>query len=137
VASGPGLVPEAERIAREYRDFTSVLRGLPTHPTITLHRGHRTVWTEGQRRSLTARQFDILALLVDLNGAIAHRDRLTAEIWRGDPPAGHSRTVDMHIARIREKLGLPEVILTVRGQGYRFNTAIGVVEEARQLVAAS
>ena len=72
---------------------------------------------------LTARDLEILSFGVKESGRILSRRRLLAEIWGyPDPERIETRSVDMHIAKLRKKLG-PEagaLIETVRGEGYRF-----------------
>jgi DNA-binding response OmpR family regulator len=101
---------------------------LPPVPSLTIHRRRGAVWTHGVRRALTTRQFDLLVYLIGLGGAVATREDVLGAVWREDRPPEGTRTVDMHIARIREKLDLASVIVTVRGQGYRFNTSIALDE---------
>jgi two-component system alkaline phosphatase synthesis response regulator PhoP len=74
---------------------------------------------------LTAKEFDLLMILLDAHGRVLTRQGLLDRVWRYDRAeelderAG--RTVDVHIARLRRKLG-PEggCIITLRGVGYRF-----------------
>ncbi|MDR1428462.1 MAG: winged helix-turn-helix domain-containing protein [Bifidobacteriaceae bacterium] len=121
---------DADRAAREYREFSSTLRQLPISPTLRFHSTQRTVWAQGVKRTLTDRQFRVLAYLITLGGRIASREEVLAAVWGDTRPRQGSRTVDMQVARIRERLSLPTVILTVRGRGYRFNAAIAVTESA-------
>jgi len=65
----------------------------------------------------------MLALFVREKGRIVSRRALLAEVWGFDTPERiETRTVDMHIAKLRKKLGDGrELIETVRGEGYRFS----------------
>ncbi|MEN8185018.1 MAG: response regulator transcription factor, partial [Myxococcota bacterium] len=76
----------------------------------------------GQRISLTRRESDLLALLVRDAGRIVSRRKLLREIWRvPEPDRIETRTVDMHVAKLRKKLGEGSALIeTVRGEGYRF-----------------
>jgi two-component system, OmpR family, response regulator MtrA len=67
--------------------------------------------------SLTATEFDLLAFLLRHPDHVFSRDQLLAEVW-GYAAAGGSRTVDVHIAQLRAKLGQTNPIRTVRGVGY-------------------
>ncbi len=70
---------------------------------------------------LTPRELEVLALLARERGRTVSRDRLLQEVWGfGNVEHIHTRTVDMHIAKLRKKLG-GEAIQTVRGQGYRLD----------------
>jgi DNA-binding response OmpR family regulator len=122
----PAVEREPDQAGLEYREFARALRSLPAGPSLTLRRSRRTVWAHGIARTLTARQFELLTYLISVNGAVVSRADLFAAISAGEAPAAGSRTVDMHIARIRERLSLPGVIITVRGRGYRFNSSIPV-----------
>lgn len=78
----------------------------------------RTVSVAGEPVSLTSREFDLLAALLSHPGVVLSRDRLLELAWQGEF-AGGTRTVDVHIAQLRHKLGRPELIETVRGAGYK------------------
>ena len=80
---------------------------------------HR-VTVDGQELSLTATEFRLLLTLVERRGRVQSRGRLLQDIWQANPEI-QSRTVDMHVQRLRRKLGAAaEFIETVRGVGYRF-----------------
>lgn len=81
----------------------------------------RRVWRAGQEVDLTPREYALLETLV-LNRNIAlTRGQLLADAW-GYDYVGESRTVDVHINRVRRKLGLGQEIQTVFKVGYRLNT---------------
>jgi DNA-binding response OmpR family regulator len=88
----------------------------------TLHLERREVtWSDGTTRSLTEREVEILRYLAANRGRAVDRKELLQHVWGLNPRGLHTRTVDMHIARLREKLDEAEagqVILTVRGKGY-------------------
>lgn len=80
--------------------------------------------TRGDRQiELQARLFDLLVYMVRYRGTVLTRDRLLEHVW-GYEYAGDTRTVDVHIRWLREKLeddpANPQLIQTVRGVGYRF-----------------
>ena len=67
---------------------------------------------------LTPKEFDLLALLADDPGAVCSRTRILEEVW--DPHwYGPTKTLDVHVASLRKKLGDPGWIETVRGVGFR------------------
>jgi len=78
---------------------------------------------------LTAKEFDLLRVLVVAGGAVVGREQLMREVW-GSDPTGSTKTLDMHVSWLRRKLGddanSPRYITTVRGLGFRFETGAGV-----------
>ena len=77
---------------------------------------------DGVETLLSRREIAILALMLRERGRIVSRRRLLAEVWgMGSPERIETRTVDMHIAKLRKKLGGDghHGIETVRGEGYR------------------
>jgi DNA-binding response OmpR family regulator len=74
------------------------------------------------RCELSEREVDLLRYLASHPGKAIARDELLANVWRIDPKGVATRTIDMHVARLREKLrdknGDPQTLLTVRGKGY-------------------
>ncbi len=84
----------------------------------------RRVIAAGEEVSLTRLEFDLLAHLVRNRGRVLTRDRLLEAVWGYSYP-GETRTVDVHVRRIRQKLGpdVGERIETVVGVGYRYRAA--------------
>jgi DNA-binding response OmpR family regulator len=78
--------------------------------------GERRVWADDQPVELTATEFDLLAHLFRRPGRVFGRDELLAQVWGYNGAA--SRTVDVHVAQLRAKLGEHSPIRTVRGVGY-------------------
>jgi len=68
--------------------------------------------------ALTAKEFDLLACLLEHPHIVLSRDQLLERVW-GFQYFGGTRTVDVHVAQVRRKLGLPSLIQTVRGAGYK------------------
>ncbi|MGM9589689.1 MAG: winged helix-turn-helix domain-containing protein [Faecousia sp.] len=78
-----------------------------------------TVFVEGVPASLTLKEYDLLRLFLSAPGRVFTREQLLEKIW-GTDYMGESRTVDVHIATLRTKLGsCGDYIRTVRGVGYR------------------
>ncbi len=76
---------------------------------------------DGTREELSEREHALLAHLNNNAERAVSRDELLREVWRVDPARTQTRTVDMHVARLRDKLRdvtPPRIILTVRGKGY-------------------
>ncbi len=77
------------------------------------------VTVDGKRVQLTLKEFELLRLFAENPGQVFSRDRLLSSIW-GTDFVGETRTVDVHIGTLRDKLGdCGEYIETVRGVGYR------------------
>ena len=98
------LPPETEKIE---------LGGLCIYPS------KHEVFAEGEKVALTLKEYDMLLFLVKNRGEVYSRDSLLKEIW-GYDFSGESRTVDVHIRTLRQKLGsCGELIQTIRGVGYK------------------
>jgi DNA-binding response OmpR family regulator len=85
---------------------------------LALDRGAREVRLDGAEIELTQREFDLLEYLVRHHGQVVSREQLLESVWDFRSP-GETRTVEVHIAQLRKKLGRPELIRTVRGVGYK------------------
>ena len=80
---------------------------------------HR-VWVEKQEILLTAKEFKLLAALMSHKGKVLSRDTLLSDVWNISASV-QTRTVDVHVKRLREKLGsIGSAIETIRNMGYRF-----------------
>jgi DNA-binding response OmpR family regulator len=79
---------------------------------------------DGERTELSEREVELLRYLANCSDRAVSRDELLANVWRISPDGLPTRTIDMHVARLREKLrddpAEPRVLLTVRGKGYMF-----------------
>ena len=91
---------------------------------LTIDTASRRTWKEGRAVELTAREFDLLELLMKNPGRVYSREKLLDLVW-GYEYTGEYRTVDVHIRRIREKVEAdpanPELLRTKWGVGYYFN----------------
>ncbi len=85
---------------------------------VAVDRAARAVTVGRQNVELTAKEFDLLAYFVDHPGIVLSRERLLDRVWGLTFPGG-TRTVDVHVAQLRKKLGRSELIRTVRGSGYK------------------
>ena len=91
---------------------------------VVLKRAAREVEVAGEAVELTAKEFDLLDCLMQNKGIVLSREQLLDRIWGGTFPGG-TRTVDVHVAQLRRKLGRPDLIRTVRGAGYKAVAAAG------------
>ena len=88
---------------------------------IVLRRDSHDVTVDGEAVQLTAKEFDLLTCFLEHQGIVLSRERLLDIVWGMSYPGG-TRTVDMHVAQLRRKLGDAEAIHTVRGAGYKLLT---------------
>jgi len=85
---------------------------------IVLRRDSHDVTVGGATIDLTGKEFDLLACFLEHPGIVLSRERLLDLVWGMTYPGG-TRTVDVHVAQLRRKLGDPVSIRTVRGAGYK------------------
>ena len=81
---------------------------------------------DGTRRDLSEREVELLRYLARQGGRTVSREELLRRVWGVDPTRTSTRTIDMHVARLREKLGgeaAARILVTVRGKGYRLESA--------------
>jgi two-component system response regulator RegX3 len=89
--------------------------------TLTIDRRTRRVTIDGRPIALTPKEFDLLAYLAEDAGAVRGRQQVLENVW--DPHwYGPTKTLDVHVASLRKKLGDPGWIETVRGVGFRLRT---------------
>jgi DNA-binding response OmpR family regulator len=114
----------------------AVLRRSPERPTdvkrveipgATVDLGRSEVrFKDNSRAELSEREVELLGYLIRNRGRALSRDEILARVWRIEPRGTDTRTIDMHVARLREKLrddpADPKIILTVRGKGYMFGS---------------
>ena len=86
---------------------------------LTVDPAAREVTRAGRRVELTYKEFELLRLLATHRGIALSRDEILQSVWDYDY-TGETRTVDMHIKALRQKLG-DDIIATVRGVGYKMN----------------
>jgi DNA-binding response OmpR family regulator len=113
------------RVHAVYRRHRTGSRAEPAGATdvvrladVTIDLARHTVSVDGRSVTLSRKEFQVLAMLASSGGAVCTRNRIVAEVW-GRSWAGANRTLDVHIASLRTKLGRGELIQTVRGVGYR------------------
>ena len=85
---------------------------------VVLDRESHDVTVDGKQVELPAKEFELLAFFMANAGVVVSRDLLLDRVWGQEYPGG-TRTVDVHVAQLRRKLGRPDLIRTLRGAGYK------------------
>jgi two-component system, OmpR family, response regulator RegX3 len=85
---------------------------------VAVNKETHDVTVAGETVELTAKEFDLLAYFLRNAGTVLTRDLLLDRVWGVEYPGG-TRTVDVHVAQLRRKLGRPGLIRTLRGAGYK------------------
>jgi len=107
------LQARVKAVLRRTRSGDEVLRREDLELDLAAHEARKN----GVRVELTHKEFELLRLLLSRRGQALSRDQILRDVW-GYQYTGETRTVDMHIKTLRQKLG-EELITTVRGVGYR------------------
>ena len=108
------LVARVETVLRRFHNTATVLNVYD----ITVDTLSRIVKKEGQVINLTVKEYDLLLLFIQNKNIALFRDRIYEAVW-GEYYMGDSRTVDLHVQRMRKKLGLEDKIVPVYKVGYR------------------
>ncbi len=87
---------------------------------LVVDRAARRAWRAATELDLRPKEFDLLALLVCEAGRVVTRDRIMREVWDTEW-MGATKTLDTHVLTLRQKLGEPGPITTLRGVGYRLD----------------
>ncbi|MCL3859720.1 winged helix-turn-helix domain-containing protein [Actinotalea sp. K2] len=95
--------------------------------TTVIDLGARSVTVRGAPVALTFKEFALLEYLVHAPHRAVTRDELMRSVWGKGVPASGTRTIDVHVRRLRDKLGGLLQIATVRGVGYRFDPTPEIV----------
>jgi DNA-binding response OmpR family regulator len=120
VVSAPGSPPRAVPTDRT-ATFRHRLEQTRTDPQVVLDVAHRTVTVAERQVELTAQETALLAHLARAGSRPIPRAELLEAVWRGHPLTSGTRTVDVHVRRLRAKTGLPDLVATVWGVGYRID----------------
>lgn len=86
---------------------------------VRIDTGAHRAWVDDREVELTSTEFALLRVLAEHAGLVLSREQLLEAVW-GYDFYGEERVVDVHLGHVRQKLGRPELIATVRGAGYRF-----------------
>jgi len=127
-AAAPGTDLEVVRQAlgdptvnRAQRSFPRQAQNTPAASGVLIDLSRREVQLDGEVVNLTYKEFELLNYLVENGARTVGREELLENLWKGADEVPNERTIDVHIRRLRAKLGrLSNTVRTVRGQGYRF-----------------
>lgn len=108
------LIARVETVLRRYNKTAEQISFLD----IVIDISARTVLKNGEIINLTAKEFDIILLLARNKNKALYRSYIYQQVW-GEDFMGDSRTVDLHVQRMRKKLSLEEAIVPVYKIGYR------------------
>ncbi len=116
----------AERVRTETISAPDILRV----DDLEINRQNYTLKLKGKEQFMPKKEFELLAFLVANRGRVFSRETLLSRIW-GDTVYVIDRTVDVHISKIRDKIGpYAELLETVKGVGYRFRQSTSTIAEA-------
>ena len=118
------LVLRVRNILRRTRTKAADRRNVLHVGAVEIDKDAHTVTLDGRLIELTATEYKLLMTLADRRGRVQSRAQLLEIVWESAPDI-QTRTVDMHVQRLRAKLGaVGEMIETVRGFGYRLRRAV-------------
>jgi len=112
------LVSRIKAVLRRSTPADNITESLKIGP-VTVYPDRRVVTVNDETISLTYKEFELLQYLMDNRDTVLSRDRIMSQVW-GTNIEIETRTVDMHIKTLRQKLGLSgDIIRTIRGVGYK------------------
>jgi DNA-binding response OmpR family regulator len=121
------LLARVQAVLRRSAERASTVEAVPFPGGVADLRRCEVRFDNGGRAELSEREVALLSYLATNRGRAVSRDELLSRVWRLPPSASRTRTIDMHVMRLREKLGdladEPRVLRTVRGKGYMLTTS--------------
>ena len=112
------LVARVKAVLNRTMPRSEASDGTMTFGELTIDTASHTVKVSGEEVSLTPKEFDLLLLFAQNKNIVLCRDRIFERVWN-EEYLGDSRTVDLHIQRMRKKLGLEDWLVAVYKVGYR------------------
>ena len=112
------LLARIEVVLRRYKKLDRMIRILG----LKIDTDSRTVLKDGVYINLTKKEYDILLLFARNPGSVLFREMIYDRVWGGDYIPG-SRTVDLHVQRVRKKVGWENYLISVPKMGYRLEVA--------------
>jgi DNA-binding response OmpR family regulator len=118
------LLARIEAVLRRSPERATDVRRVPFEGGVADLERREVRFKDGSREELSEKEGELLRYLAGHAGRAISRDEILRRVWRIDPAHIETRAVDMHVARLREKLrddpDLPRIIATVRSRGYMF-----------------
>ncbi len=108
------LLARVETVLRRSHKTENII----TIQGLVIDRASRSVSRNGERISLTKKEYDLLILFIQNKNIALYRETIYERIWGGDY-LGDSRTIDLHVQRLRKKIGWEDKIVSVPKVGYR------------------
>lgn len=113
------LVSKVKSLLRRLKDDTEQVKSLVSIGDIVINREEYYVQKNKKKIVLPRKEFELLALLTSKPGKVFKREAILEKVWGNDVVVG-GRTIDVHIRKLREKLG-DKYFKTVKGVGYKFD----------------
>ena len=113
------LVSKVKSLLRRLKKDASEVENIIKIGNITINRDEYFIQKDKEQISLPRKEFELLALLASKPGKVFKREIILETVWGNDVVVG-GRTIDVHIRKLREKIG-DEYFKTVKGVGYKFN----------------
>lgn len=110
------LISKIESLLRRYDANSTV--AVESHSDLHINREKFFIELNGTKLTLPKKEFELLEILANSPGKVYTRDQILAQVWGNDTIVGE-RTIDVHIRKLREKLG-NDYIRTIKGVGYTF-----------------
>lgn len=110
------LLARVQVVLRRYNKTTSLL----SFEALTLDTETKLVTKDGNELELTPKEYQLLELFMRNQDTVLYREQIYESVWEKDY-AGETRTIDLHIQRLRKKTGLEQHLKTVYGMGYRLS----------------
>jgi two-component system alkaline phosphatase synthesis response regulator PhoP len=114
------LVSKVKSLLRRLKESTSETENIIKIGDITINKDEYFVQMDKQKFSLPRKEFELLVLLTSKPGKVFKRETILETVWGNDVVVG-GRTIDVHIRKLREKIG-DNRFKTVKGVGYKFNS---------------
>jgi two-component system, OmpR family, alkaline phosphatase synthesis response regulator PhoP len=112
------LISRIKALLRRSTGIPEATTQSPNQIGISIDKEKYLVYKDGEELSLPKKEFELLVLLISQPGRVFTRDHILASVWGNDVIVG-DRTIDVHIRKLREKLG-DDYFKTIKGVGYKF-----------------
>jgi len=114
------LTSRINALFRRYKEEEKIDKGKITNiGNLQIDRDQYLIYQDGEKIVLPRKEFELLSLLTSKPGKVFTRDEILEKVWGSDIVVG-DRTIDVHVRKLREKLG-EECIKTVKGIGYKYD----------------